>query len=466
MTALVFQEWAIPEPLPPRGWPTKRLGTPCPQRRHVAYGISGSCRVDLARLGLALGKGALATWELLCGLRSSGGYTRATALQLARRLGKRERYAEKALAKLELAGLLERKGWRTEVLPTKPGGKDLRPVDYFQRRVYGAWYGPGENGGKALVPEETARWLLERPATWGGKRPGSGPKRRIQEGGKPPPKSLFKRGTQGSYIRSQDLDKNLAATHRGGRGSPVSFLENQMAPEEVPPLPAPLPRRPGPYAFDPARMDPDRLPGVPKCPNLDRIGGMVRVPSPPRLAAGQPPEERARLLAAAFRGAMAKRTGKPCWAFRGKDPTRWKDYGLMLKVADALQEADIPPVHWVAWSIDIWQKGKSKESAPPARYVFSPKRVAERGGWCRSEYNGYGWTSQVVRPRLGMVLWTRWNDMANELKDPRNDITETVARYFPGDLYDRMLAAARHEVAEARSCLERQLAAGDWLWSA
>jgi hypothetical protein len=233
-----------------------------------------------------------------------------------------------------------------------------------------------------------------------------------------------------------------------------------ITPEEVPAWPQ-LPR--ASLGF---RTGGDLEPGVPRRPG----NGFVIIPPPPRLEPSMTPEEKVFIVGAAYRGAVAYRTGKPCWAYKGRDPKKWKDFELLLKAAQLLEAKDIPPVHWVTWSIDLWQKHGCEGTAPPPKWAFSEKRIAERAGWCRSEYNGYAWTGNIIIPLIGKLTAQRWAAMLSDFQyaypGERPDVAlpKIVAAWWPDGLYERMTTAMNAAQKDYLERLKRQIKEGVWVW--
>lgn len=534
-----WQPWVLPEPPGlPLGPEWGGLEPPRTQAlRRIERRVQGEARVSPNRLARALGRGAWATWQALCDVRGGDGHARVTQAGLARRLGKRERYVELALRRLERAGLVLRKGWRTELLPVPEGSR--APVEVYRRLVLGAWYGDREAGGKAWVPDETEEWL-RTACRWGGKRPGAGRKPKNQEGGKinqvgaPSGVILALAGNQegapvdtGSKringLSLKVLKKELPPAERSAvashfvdpdRGEPLAKdpPPNRHQPwplrprtwtkprdacgpavslQDLPPDPAPRPRRPlrerlaprspegsalasgtalglgGGYGPPNRRLVPPwellARPGVPPSPANGGCGQLAVVPPPPKVREEMTTDERVILLARAYRGAVESRTGKPCWAMGGKDPRRWRDYAMMAECAEALLAEDIAPAAWAAWSVDLWRSSRGKDRPPPVRWCLSPKRVEEKAGWFRSEEGGYS-GGRVVTGRMHARLWEKWNGMAQEMGDPDNDPAEVLERWFPGDLYERMHEAAQWEAEDYQRRLNRQKAEGRFIW--
>lgn len=472
-------------------------------------------------------------WQALCDVRAGDGKCRITQVSLGRRVGRRPRYVERAVRRLEAAGLVARRGWLTEMLPLRTGGRGM--VEVYRREVYGAWYGPKENGGLCWVPEETLDWM-QTAHTWGGRRPGAGrrPKGRgfvlsakQSRGGEnfaglgptapitglgnnqvgAPDQAGLNSCLQGILSRKKEaaprkagagyfdpMDPEIGPATRPPQGldpgrqwrTPPAECREALTLGDLPSDPEPLPRRPfrGLGAQPPAKSgvadfslggfrsralrphlapgEVARLPGVPPPPNRGDIE-IARVPSPPRITEAMPDDDRARLMARAYRGAVQAKTRKPCWAFKGSDPRRWKDYASLVECAEELLAEDISPAAWAAWSVDKWSEMKSRSCAPPVRWCYSAARVQERAEWFRSEELGY--SGGGLRPgRMHQRLAEKWNGMAQEMGDSDNDPSMVLERWFPGDLYERMYETAVWEARDYQRRLNEQKARGDWLW--
>jgi hypothetical protein len=196
-------------------------------------------------------------------------------------------------------------------------------------------------------------------------------------------------------------------------------------------------------------------------------------------------------LARAYRGAVASRTGKPCYLLSRGIPRNWKCHAQLLGAAKLMQELEIAPAAWAAWSVDVWadmgkppkpaRAGKagvapkqarprarrrrwgSKPTGAPLAWVFSPERVRERWGWFRSEENQYEGGRTIFGP-VQRALMAKYDDMRRSVIYGGLSLAQAAEQFFPGDTYDAEVAAAKAEIAENRTRLVRQAREGMFLW--
>jgi hypothetical protein len=198
----------------------------------------------------------------------------------------------------------------------------------------------------------------------------------------------------------------------------------------------------------------------------------VTVPPPPKLDAAAPLPERARVVAFAYKGAVEKRFGKPCWAFRyGQSVERSKHYTDLCLCADALTEAKIAPAAWCAFSTDVWKKYAfgQRGKLPPVTWVCSSDRIEDRMTWFLAELPRYDggqmWLGDVHRDLLN-----RWWRMRREIQQVAvrdgslARAREVVARHFPRGQWDVLVERARVEATKVKQMLEHEVKRGGFLW--
>lgn len=211
--------------------------------------------------------------------------------------------------------------------------------------------------------------------------------------------------------------------------------------------------------------------GVPSYPG-PYLMPTARVPAPPKLPEGLSQMEEAVWLGKAYRGAAEVRLKKKCWILVRRDQlARSKLRFVLFAGAKALREAEIPPVAWTLFSVDVWlkyepQKGKPKP--PPLSWVFSPKRIEERAGWFWAESGSYIATRNILGPAARELL-QRYDTMRLALfqagATTPEAVAEVVARFLPGDTYDRLLREAKAQAQDDQVRMNAAAAKGDFLWT-
>jgi hypothetical protein len=213
------------------------------------------------------------------------------------------------------------------------------------------------------------------------------------------------------------------------------------------------------------------IPGLPRYPDFN-VMPPVYLPSPPRLPGGLTDLEAAEWLVKSFRGAAKVRTKKTCWMLAKRGSVeKSKHLPMLVQAARKLEADEISPAAWTAFSFDVWlanDNGKQRRGTPrlpPLAWVFSVKRMDERVDWFYDELAGYR-ARRVLFTRPAQDLLRRFAafQVALRRRDIDGETVEViVGRFFPGDLYDRMLAAAKVANRKDQELANDMLARGEWL---
>lgn len=153
-----------------------------------------------------------------------------------------------------------------------------------------------------------------------------------------------------------------------------------------------------------------------------------------------------RFLANAYRTVIGYRFDTISRFLEHGDLRNHKMWVPMLRAYRQFLAEDIPPVAWVDFSIDVW--GAHHSRPPPAKFVFSAKRIRDRASW----FEGFRDDYCVARSVIGAhhkALVADWHAMMTELIaiDPqdRRQILDAVDKYFPGSSYERRVNSAKSE---------------------
>lgn len=440
----------------------------------------GISRVDVELLVSKLGATAWHVWTILCSFRDWHGSVHPSIGGIARARGyvrTSRRAVQKALVRLRAAGLVRDVGWQRLKVPCR--GK-LRERTVYVREVYGevvqksrrlrTWHdyereAARSPGVEVIVPSTTKQWLADAKS-WGGRRANSG-RRRIAQVSKTSRENLsrgidlgFSRGITEVIQPKREKTKQAEVSSCGRdaalRADSVSSWDETLGTL----IGSHSTASPRPSLSTP-------LDGVPPYPGV-AVVMPARIPSPPTLDPSATDREKAQRLAAAYRGALSKRTGKPSFVLSRGDIQRSRFYKLLLGGAAKLIEHELPPTSWALWSVDIWRDyGEGKQKVPPLPWVYGPKRIVERRGWFRRESHAGG---RVVFGRKHIELLDRYEKMRRALHvaaltTAKVDVSEIVAEHFPTDAtYERLVAEARFEAEQKRQRFEERIARGEFLW--
>jgi hypothetical protein len=142
-----------------------------------------------------------------------------------------------------------------------------------------------------------------------------------------------------------------------------------------------------------------RLVGVkaelPPYPSTSLIG-VCKIPQPPTLKEGLSDVAMVTKLGEAYRAVFESRLGKRSYVLSRGKVKNSKSYPGLLAAAQWMQEGDVAPMAWAAFSFDCWTAFDEKKGdgpngkPPPLNWVFSVKRLDERAGWYDREASSYG----------------------------------------------------------------------------
>jgi len=201
---------------------------------------------------------------------------------------------------------------------------------------------------------------------------------------------------------------------------------------------------------------------VPPFPGPNVIAS-PRVPEPPRIDPELAPVDRAAALMRAFRTTITARYKFPCMTLANRDLSVQKEYPDLVKSAALLVELGIPPIAWVAWSVDQWRQFAAGSKPPSVRWVFSPARIEKWHGWFNNEQSGYRGGGLITVP-AARELYLRFEQMKFALIRGASQ-ADAIAEHLPRAEYERLVALARVQSAEIQLNLNRRLQAGHWLWT-
>lgn len=428
----------------------------------VRADVAGDVVVDEEELARKLGASAWLVWQVLAAKRSREGVSRCYGSQLMNARGFQsfsKRVMQKALRRLEQAGLVERIGYQELPTATKAG---VRMASVHTRKVFGArlLHVVG-TVAKVAVPRSTAAWMATATGR-GGARSGAGRRsNRIQAVS---PITEFKRypimcnsssvGTKGLMVSSSPSEKKESAPG-GATSSLVSESESAIGTAIIGSA-----SRAQHVAIASIGAD------VPPYPGYSIVSPAI-VPHPPLLKETAKGAELVAVLMNAYRGALE--------AFydvrlpRRKNATvKPRDRKVLLAAAAVLFDKKIPPATWCWWRIERYASAKLPAGAkrpahPPIAYVFSEKALTTNRWMFRAAWgDGLIGGRMVFGPKLKALL-QRYREMHAAIVQgaTRRDAKQN---FFPDDLYDQMVDAAKIEANEMTNKLILRIERGEYVW--
>ena len=253
--------------------------------------------------------------------------------------------------------------------------------------------------------------------------------------------------------------------------SPIVGTDHEICPEIEDRLTAALDRVDEHCAEERRRLGqiPCPLPGVnfPVFPNLLRS---YRFPAQPSVDADMTDDQIAVVCEAAFRAvlnnAFPKANRKP-----PRNLAATRSYRTFVAAGRKLREHELNPYAWAKWSIDQWLElpaSKGGVVKPAPGFLFSPTRVDRLRGMFRSQSSVHDGKDEIVPAKIRAVV-VRWQSMYAEISRNRGGTVPEqqaiVDRYFPGDSYDRAIAAAKREIEHTLHALRLRRGRGEWIWN-
>lgn len=189
----------------------------------------------------------------------------------------------------------------------------------------------------------------------------------------------------------------------------------------------------------------------------------ARVPEPPKLAPELAPDDRASLLARAYRATVSARYGIRCMTLaRVSDIETSREFKDLAASAELLITHSIAPIAWVAWSIDVWRQFGKSNRPPGIGWIFKPSRIEKWHGWFHSEQQGYR-GGQLLPIPAQRDLYLRFERMRFAIIRGM-PAAEAVATHLPRATYEYLVGEARKQVAEAQLNITRKVQAGHFIW--
>lgn len=193
------------------------------------------------------------------------------------------------------------------------------------------------------------------------------------------------------------------------------------------------------------------------------------IPPPRLIDPSATPQQRVKMLAAAYRAVLKRRYGITSRYFEGSAALEsHKEFPKLAALAALMVDAKVAPLAWVLFSFDAWTHtplGEGKRCAPPTKWVWSKKRWKEQQD--RFWEDRYSVVESRTAP-LAHQLWTDWRIMWVELMlsapEDRSGVAAVVDRWFPGESFETRLTRARSQTLEYQARVDREAAEGGWPW--
>lgn len=388
---------------------------------------------------------------------------------------------ERALRRLEAAGLVRSLGWQRHRVENKLTGRDAWRGVYV-REVLGAMLLKRTDNmnerDEYLVPDATAEFMRAYKPTRGGARMGAGrpsktptsPRAKkapgIQNRAGAPLAANSKPGRLSTSVdvrESEETRFSLSPSEKEktGAGGAPSFSSHE-GPQEPEVLTG------GSGAFRPtlsvlavAHREVPAYPG-------QAVVAPAFIPHPPLLDADLTPVQLALKLMAAYRGAMNAVFGGRCNILARGDISKAKGFKNLVAFAGELIAHEIPPAVWCYFAAQSWKAqpaSAGRPKLPPLSVVFNLDRIETKRRWQFRQVWGDGKIGgTAVFGKKHRELLARYQRLAHALAFRPGEAAAAVAEAFPGDLYEELLDAARLEAKENRIRLESKIAKGEFVW--
>jgi hypothetical protein len=184
----------------------------------------------------------------------------------------------------------------------------------------------------------------------------------------------------------------------------------------------------------------------------------IKIPAPRLLPPDMPPQDQAQVLAECYRKAIAAR-GVKSYALLQGNPTAWKQYPGMLRCAEALRSAKIPPAAWCLFRFDR-HRAAGLPGNPRVASVWSALAVVNRSDWYEIHRTKYEGPREVMAP-LHAALCQDWRRMTMPLLDPcEKSYLAAVECWFPGDSFSLRIEAAVTEAGRLQRVVDAEAKRG------
>jgi hypothetical protein len=208
-------------------------------------------------------------------------------------------------------------------------------------------------------------------------------------------------------------------------------------------------------------------------PEYGMEGAHYVIPAPPRLSKTGDAYDRANTLIHAYKAAVRRLW--PSHKFRGLNgnPRNMKCFPQLLAAAEKLLEAELSPLAWAVWWLEIPERDASKKRAkspPPIWTVFSADRIWRFRGWHRREIRNRTLAGTRRRPPEAWELARKLSTLKLLLQkrdpDPSNTeaVRAVVQEVFPGDSHARLLQAAVDHAGQIGNRLKHAANLNTWIW--
>lgn len=238
------------------------------------------------------------------------------------------------------------------------------------------------------------------------------------------------------------------------------------------PRPQPQPSGPDPVV---ARIRELAGRAFPAYPDLETLGEVV-YPSAPRIPEGLPRTEKIRCMARAYRSAVTRayqdHLRDPRWrcsAWRNlerSNPEKWRHADRMAACADACEAADIQPHGWCMSRALQWLVDHGPDRPPPPQYVFDARMVStylsRSAGTHATTLRTVGAKAQDVLDRWGLMMAAIRS--ALEAGATEDEVRWIAQIHWPGDAWNRAIAASRDEAEACSAHLRELVRRGEWIW--
>lgn len=210
-------------------------------------------------------------------------------------------------------------------------------------------------------------------------------------------------------------------------------------------------------------------PYVSMVPSMPRLSSTASPPMP-SVTEDMPDENRARLLASAYRCALGRDTGKRCHVLRRGAIERSKPYDKLVAAAAKLLEHGIQPHAWARFSVDQWRHANGHRRNPPIAWVYNVDRIRRWRGWCRKEARGFGGEGGQVRTNtaelaLFMARQRAVDALHTRQPETADEARAIVAEFFTPDSWEAGVRRAGEEAERLRDDIDDDMRDEVWVWS-
>ncbi len=188
---------------------------------------------------------------------------------------------------------------------------------------------------------------------------------------------------------------------------------------------------------------------------------MLHRPPAPRLTEAMPPDERLRILRAAYRAGHERVLRTEAFTRKGKKDPEAQE-GRLLAAGEALIAARLNPTTWARFAFQMWTAGLKKTKAPAIDWVFNAALIQEHAEWCHESLGEqFGATVIWVPGNKALIRALAEIRAALGWGRPTQDVVQEI---LPDNVRKEFITSANKQLERKQKELAKAIYNGEWVW--